>query len=54
MATSNVYLIQAASTEEKKSKPVWVCSEDPPSHSQFIRRAEAKVSPSEQRQGNGY
>ena len=25
-----------------KSKPVWVCSEDPPSHSQFIRRAEAK------------
>jgi hypothetical protein len=29
--------------EEKKLKPVWVCSEDPPSHSQFIRRAEAKV-----------
>merc|ERR1719189_546865 len=25
-----------------KAKPVWVCSEDPPSHSQFIRRAEAK------------
>ena len=24
------------------SKPVWVCSEDPPLHSQFIRRAEAK------------
>ncbi|TRY74487.1 hypothetical protein TCAL_01325 [Tigriopus californicus] len=23
-------------------KPIWVCSEDPPSHSQFIRRAEAK------------
>jgi histone-lysine N-methyltransferase EZH2 len=22
--------------------PVWVCSEDPPSHSQFIRRAEAR------------
>lgn len=22
--------------------PTWVCSEDPPSHSQFIRRAEAK------------
>lgn len=28
--------------EEKKARPVWVCSEDPPSHSQFIRRAEAK------------
>ncbi len=30
--------------EKKKSmaKPVWVCSEDPPSHSQFIRRAEAR------------
>jgi len=27
---------------EDESKPVWVCSEDPPSHSQFIRRAEAK------------
>ena len=25
-----------------KARPVWVCSEDPPSHSQFIRRAEAK------------
>ena len=24
------------------AKPVWVCSEDPPLHSQFIRRAEAK------------
>jgi histone-lysine N-methyltransferase EZH2 len=24
------------------TKPVWVCSEDPPLHSQFIRRAEAK------------
>ncbi|XP_023346406.1 histone-lysine N-methyltransferase EZH2 [Eurytemora carolleeae] len=36
-------------TENMKSKnndesvcPVWVCSEDPPAHSQFIRRAEAK------------
>merc|ERR1719348_551890 len=27
-----------------RAKPVWVCSEDPPSHSQFIRRAEAKDS----------
>ena len=26
----------------KTAKPVWICSEDPPSHSQFIRRAEAK------------
>jgi histone-lysine N-methyltransferase EZH2 len=25
-----------------QARPVWVCSEDPPSHSQFIRRAEAK------------
>ena len=25
-----------------KARPIWVCSEDPPSHSQFIRRAEAK------------
>ena len=30
--------------ESSKSlvKPLWVCSEDPPLHSQFIRRAEAK------------
>ncbi len=27
-----------------RAKPIWVCSEDPPSHSQFIRRAEAKDS----------
>ena len=27
-----------------RAKPVWVCSDDPPSHSQFIRRAEAKDS----------
>jgi len=27
-----------------KAKPVWLCSEDPPSHSQFIRRAAAKDS----------
>ena len=26
----------------KQVVPTWVCSEDPPSHSQFIRRAEAK------------
>ena len=26
----------------RKVVPTWVCSEDPPSHSQFIRRAEAK------------
>ena len=26
----------------KRVVPTWVCSEDPPSHSQFIRRAEAK------------
>merc|ERR1712168_733869 len=25
-----------------RARPIWVCSEDPPSHSQFIRRAEAK------------
>ena len=31
-------------SDHVKSKPVWVCSEDPPSHSQFIRRAEAKDS----------
>eukprot|EP00096_Caligus_rogercresseyi_P014013 TRINITY_DN6564_c0_g1_i1.p1 TRINITY_DN6564_c0_g1~~TRINITY_DN6564_c0_g1_i1.p1 ORF type:complete len:766 (-),score=275.34 TRINITY_DN6564_c0_g1_i1:160-2382(-) len=28
--------------ESSDVKPVWVCSEDPPSHSQFIKRAEAK------------
>ena len=33
-----------SSENHEKSKPVWVCSEDPPSHSQFIRRAEAKDS----------
>ena len=27
-----------------RAKPVWICSDDPPSHSQFIRRAEAKDS----------
>ena len=27
---------------EGRHAPVWVCSEDPPSHSQFIRRAEAR------------
>jgi len=27
-----------------RAKPIWDCSEDPPSHSQFIRRAEAKDS----------
>ena len=29
-------------TDHIRARPVWVCSEDPPSHSQFIRRAEAK------------
>ena len=29
---------------EKDKGPEWVCSEDPPSHSQFIRRAQAEVS----------
>ena len=29
-------------TGENTATPVWVCSEDPPAHSQFIRRAEAR------------
>ena len=34
--------VKSEETNQVSSKPVWVCSEDPPSHSQFIRRAEAK------------
>jgi len=34
--------IQDAIKNQLDDKPVWVCSEDPPSHSQFIRRAEIK------------
>ena len=26
------------------ARPVWICSDDPPSHSQFIRRAEARYN----------
>ena len=43
---ANRSTIEQKSVEEKKEDgqhaPVWVCSEDPPSHSQFIRRAEAR------------
>ena len=34
--------IKAEHQTGKLVKPIWVCSEDPPLHSQFIRRAEAK------------
>ena len=34
--------VKSEETDQVRSRPVWVCSEDPPSHSQFIRRAEAK------------
>merc|ERR1712223_1597884 len=36
--------LESGDHEGSKARPVWVCSEDPPSHSQFIRRAEAKDS----------
>ncbi|CAB4054118.1 EZH2 [Lepeophtheirus salmonis] len=37
-------ILNDANKLDKKGgvEPVWVCSEDPPSHSQFIKRAEAK------------
>jgi len=35
-------IVPTSSSGKPAAKPVWVCSEDPPSHSQFIRRAEAK------------
>jgi len=35
-------VVPTSSSGKPAAKPVWVCSEDPPSHSQFIRRAEAK------------
>merc|ERR1712223_1993437 len=34
--------LESGDHEGSKARPVWVCSEDPPSHSQFIRRAEAR------------
>jgi len=34
--------IQSSLTDQGGVGPVWVCSEDPPSHSQFIRRAQAE------------
>jgi len=35
-------VVDISSSGKPAAKPTWVCSEDPPSHSQFIRRAEAK------------
>jgi len=44
MIEKKLKVVGDSSENHEKSKPVWVCSEDPPSHSQFIRRAEAKDS----------
>ena len=40
--TSKISSYHEGEGQAAQRKPVWVCSEDPPAHSQFIRRAEAR------------